>query len=258
MKGMIFKELRQNKIAFIFAALMTPLFFCLFIFVSSFIDGEFESLEYGLKTLYDSDSIATVVLLYVMGMALVDAVSATMFKADETKKWAYFISSTPVLPRGHVLIKYISALVMAVCMLVSFFLTNAVMSLCAENCGIEILFDVKKLFIPLFLTEIVLKVVDIPFLVRFSSDNGGKVKAAALLVLMITVVIYALFGPLPVDTEEFTNAIIKFALNFSKGVYDHLFNRIKLISAGAVAVLFVLSYFISTKLYLKGIETYDK
>lgn len=258
MKGMIYKELRQNKIAFIFAALMTPLFFCLFIFVSSFIDGEFESLEYGLKTLYDSDSIAVLVFLYIMGLAMVDAVSATMFKADETKKWANFISSTPVLPRGQVLIKYISALAIAVIMLVSFFLTNAVISFCAENCGIEILFDVKKLFIPLFLAEIFLKVVDIPFLVRFNSNNGGKVKAAAILVLILGFGIYALFGRLPADMEEFTNAIIKFALNFSKGVYDHLFNKIKLISVGAVAVLFVLSYFISCKLYLKGIETYDK
>lgn len=258
MKGMIYKELQQNKIAFIFAALMTPLFFAFFVFVSSFIDGEFESFEYGLKMLYDSDSIATVVLLYIMGMAMVDAVSATMFKADETKKWAYFISSTPVLSRGQVLIKYISALAIAVIMLVSFFLTNAVISLCAENCGIEILFDVKKLFIPLFLTEIFLKVVDIPFLVRFNSNNGGKVKAAAILVLILGFGIYVLFGPLPADIEEFTNAIIKFALNFSKGVYDHLFNRIKLISAGVVAVLFVLSYFISTKLYPKGVESYDK
>lgn len=258
MKGMIYKELRQSRIAYIFAALMTPLFFVLFIFASSFTDGEFKSLEYGLKMLYDSDSIATLVFMYIMGMAMVDAVSLTMFKADETKKWAYFISSTPVLPRGVVFVKYLSALVMAVIMLVSFFMTNAVISFCAENCGIEILFDVKKLFIPLFLAEIFLKVVDIPFLVRFSSDNGGKVKAAALLVLILVLGIYALFGPLPASSEEFTNAIIKFALNFAKGVYDHLFNRIKLISAGVVAVLSVLSYFISTKLYLKGIETYDK
>ncbi len=258
MKGMIYKELRQNRLAFIFAALMTPLFFPLFIFLSSYIEGEFQSLEYGLKMLYDSDSIATLVFLYIMGMAMVDAVSATMFKTDESKKWAYFISSTPVLPKGQVMIKYMSALTIAVIMLVSFFLTNAVISLCAENCGIEILFDVKKLFIPLFIAEIFLKTIDIPFLIRFNSDNGGKVKAAALIVLIIGVAIYALFGPLPVDMEEFTNAIIKFALNFSKGVYDHLFNRIKLISAGVVAVLFLLSYFISTKLYLKGIETYDK
>ncbi len=258
MKGMIYKELRQNRIAYIFAALMTPLFFAFFVFVSSFIDGEFESLEYGLKMLYDSDSITAVVMLYIMGMAMVDAISLTMFKADESKKWAYFISSTPVLPRGIVIIKYISALAIAVIMLISFFLTNAVMNLCAENCGIEILFDVKKLFIPLFVIEIFFKVVDIPFLVRFSSNNGGKVKAAAILVLILVFGIYALFGPLPADMEEFTNAIIKFALNFGKGVYDHLFNRIKLISAGVVAVLFVISYFISTKLYLKGIETYDK
>lgn len=258
MKGMIYKELRQNRIAYIFAALMTPLFLALFIFISSFLDGEFQSLEYGLKMFYDSDSIATLVFLYIMGMAMVDAVSATMFKTDESKKWAYFISSTPVLPKGQVLIKYMSALTIAVIMLISFFLTNAVMSLCAENCGIEILFDVKKLFIPLFIAEILLKVVDIPFLVRFSSNNGGKVKAAAILVLILVFGIYALFGPLPADMEEFTNAIIKFALNFGKGVYDHLFNRIKLISAGVVAVLFLLSYFISTKLYLKGIETYDK
>ena len=114
MKGMIYKELRQSRIAYIFAALMTPLFFTLFIFVFSFIDGKFESLEYGLKMLYDSDSIATLVFMYIMGMAMVDAVSLTMFKADETKKWAYFISSTPVLPRGVVFVKYLSALVMAV------------------------------------------------------------------------------------------------------------------------------------------------
>ena len=60
------------------------------------------------------------------------------------------------------------------------------------------------------------------------------------------------------DGSEIKVKLMEMLVKYQNGEYDKLIRNIEISSAVVISGLFVLSYFISTKLYLKGIETYDK
>ncbi len=258
MKGLLYKEFWQNLPAYITSFAIIPFIILLYTFIFSFNEGKYESLEYGLEILYSSEGYFVLILTYIMGFLVADTISSKMLSNDEMKKWAYFISSTPALPKGQVIVKYILSFINSVICTISLFLTDTFMSITAKKYEIEMLFDAKKLFIPLFLVMIVFRAVDIPFVLRFNSKKGSAMKGAVLGVLFVAVVIYFLFGPLPTEGSELLMKIMEIVVKFQMGAYDKLIIKIEWISAGVVATLYVLSYFISTKLYLKGVENYDK
>lgn len=256
MKGLLYKELRQNRLACIFSFLFLPLMSSLMLLSSSFEEGEFQSLEYGMRKIAD-DSII-MIFLYIMSIALVDSISTIILKADESKKWAYFISSTPQLPKGQVLVKYIISLFFAVIGIVSVIITNAFFNGWTKSIGIEKTMDIKWLILPCFFIVILLRAVDIPFALRFGSEKGAKIKGIVIILLVYVTIVYFLFGPLPVDGSEIKVKLMEMLVKYQNGEYDKLIRNIEIISAVVISGLFVLSYFISTKVYLKGIETYDK
>ncbi|MBR6580867.1 MAG: ABC-2 transporter permease [Ruminococcus sp.] len=258
MKGLLYKEFRQNLPSYITSFAIIPFMILLYTFTFSFIEGKYESLEHGLKIIYSSEGYFILILTYVMGFLVADTISSKTLTNDEFKKWAYFISSTPALSKGQVIVKYISSFIISMICMISLFLTDTFMSMAVKKYEIEMLFDAKKLFIPLFLVMIVFRAVDIPFVLRFNSKKGSAMKGAVLGVLFVAVLIYLLFGPLPTKGSELLMKIMEISAKFQMGVYNKLIIKIEWISAAVVAVLYVLSYFISTKLYLKGIETYDK
>ncbi len=258
MKGLLYKEFRQNLPSYITSFAIIPFMLQLYTFVFSFNEGKYESLKYGLEIIYSIEGYFILILTYVMGFLVADTISSKTLSNDELKKWAYFISSTPALPKGQVIVKYISSFIISVICMISLFLTDTFMSMTAKKDEIEILFDAKKLFIPLFLTMILFRAVDIPFVLRFNSKKGSAMKGAVLGVLFVVAVIYLLFGPLPTEGSELLMKIMEIVAKFQMGAYDKLIIKIEWISAAFVAALYVLSYFISTKLYLKGVESYDK
>ena len=253
MKGLLYKELRQNRLACIFGFLFLPLMSSLMLLFSSFDEGEFQSLEYGMRLIAD-DSII-MIFLYIMSIALVDSISTIVLKADESKKWAYFISSTPQLPKGQVLVKYIISLFFAVIGIVSVIITNAFFNSWTKSIGIEKTMDIKWLILPCFFIAILLRAVDIPFALRFGSEKGAKIKGIVIILLVYVTIVYFLFGP---DGSEIKVKLMEMFVKYQNGEYDKLIRNIEIISAVVISGLFVLSYFISTKVYLKGIETYDK
>ena len=253
MKGLLYKELRQNRLACIFSFLFLPLMSSLMILTSSFEEGEFQSLEYGMRKIAD-DSII-MIFLYIMSIALVDSISTIILKADESKKWAYFISSTPQLPKGQVLVKYIISLFFAVIGIVSVIITNAFFNGWTKSIGIEKTIDIKWLILPCFFIAILLRAVDIPFALRFGSEKGAKIKGIVIILLVYVTIVYFLFGP---DGSEIKVKLMEMLVKYQNGEYDKLIRNIEICSAVVISGLFVLSYFISTKVYLKGIETYDK
>lgn len=256
MKGLLYKELRQNRLACIFSFLFLPLMFSLLLFTSSFEEGEFQSLEYGVRIIADDSFV--MIFIYILVLAIVDAISTTALKADESKKWAYFISSTPQLPKGQVLVKYIFSLFLAVIGIVSMILTNVFFNGWIKSIGIEKTMDIKWLILPCFFMIILLRAVDIPFALRFGSEKGAKIKGIVIILLVYVLFVYFLFGPLPVEGSEIKVKLMEMLVKYQNGEYDKLIRNIEIISAVVISGLFVLSYFISTKVYLKGIETYDK
>lgn len=257
MKGLLYKDLVQNKLLYIFGFIIPIISICIFVLILG--NGEnYYSVGEALAIFNEKSAAIAYTCFYSFMFMIIDLIITKSLDCDEIKKWAYFISSSPKLARGQVFMRYLSVLFQAVLMAVSFYLVEIIVCAWGEaSLGVEMsdfgFFGLLFLFVELFM-----KSIEIPFIVCFGAKKGDMVRVAMLIILFIFLLVYILFGPLPIDFDTFLENVVDFIGNLRNGVYDHLFNRIKLISASVVTVMFVLSYFISTKLYLKGVESYDK
>jgi hypothetical protein len=94
---------------------------------------------------------------------------------------------------------------------------------------------------------IVIWAFEIPFAVFFGSKYGGYVKMAIFLAFFAAVIIYTLYG----STDTFFGKLEKL-INSQNSTLMLSFNALFPYTA---CILYLLSYKISCKLYLKGAET---
>lgn len=171
-----------------------------------------------------------------------------MLKEDESRRWAYFITSTPMLKK-HIEAKYwfIMIISLSTVFIVSVF--------DAINC---IFFDTQSLqllIIILFYLQIFMRAIEIPFLVRFGTNMGGYYKAGVLVLVLLIVGIYFLFGDLSHfgTMDDFYEWFFK-AMNGGVKALEIFYAIFPYIAVTA----YYLSYKLSCRLYLKGAENFEK
>lgn len=252
MNGLLYKNMRLNRLYFILSAIVPMCTTLLFVIMNCVTTN----LQDGLALCADAG--ITQAFFLVCAVICVALSHSNTIACDESKKWAYFIVSSPKGAKGQVLSRYtviflLSAITSASAVLIDlliFILTKVVT-------------DVKpdmniKIVAVLFFAMIFVDALELPFLFRFGSKRGAFVKMMMGLVLIIAVMIYLLFGPLPEDMDGFMDAVMQFIDDFRHGITPKavkIFCRVfPFVSLGT----YVISYFISCKFYLKGIENYDK
>ncbi|WP_294483418.1 ABC-2 transporter permease [uncultured Ruminococcus sp.] len=108
--------------------------------------------------------------------------------------------------------------------------------------------QISGIALPLCFVQILLRAIDIPFVYRFGSKKGSFVKLICLIVF-----VFILLAFLILNTERFDSIIesCKKVINVQ--------NSSLLLSVGLAVclALYYLSYRITCRLYLKGVEQYD-
>lgn len=190
------------------------------------------------------------VFVFFMLFLVLGLMTASIFEADESRKWAYFITSTPLTDASQVKEKYLFTLLLYVALFIwCYFL--AVLS-AALGGGANVMIAFEMLFIMLAANAI-----EFPFLIRFGSKVGSYVKTALIMVIMLIAFEYIFFGDLSIFGSP--EKIFEFFEKFSDTTLMSDISLVLLavfpyISAG----LYYLSYKISCKLYLKGAEEYER
>lgn len=252
MNGLFYKNLRQNRLYLILSAIVPMCTISLFIIMNCVMTNLKDGLE------LCADAGLTQAFFLVCSAICVAFSHSNTLSCDESKNWAYFIVSSPKGAKGQVLSRYtvtfllsvITAAAAVLMELLIFILTKVV---------IDVEPDMNiKIVAVLFFAMIFVDALELPFLFRFGSKRGAFVKMMMGLVLIIAVMIYLLFGPIPEDMDGLMNAVMQFIDDFRHGITPKavkIFCRVfPFVSLGA----YVISYFISCKFYLKGIENYDK
>ena len=105
--------------------------------------------------------------------------------------------------------------------------------------------------------SLLLRAVELPFVVAFGTKAGSSIKGCLMLVIIMIALLYALFGDLSwLGTEdEFWEKIFRFITDLDIAKLSKSWAG-KLIFA-AVPLYFV-SLFISTRLYLHGVDRMEK
>lgn len=247
MRGFLYKELVQNKFRLVltvviaFCVVFLPLFMI-------FIDEESVSEKTFMIFVYEGSILryAMIVLGFFASWITIEWFSA----GDRTKKWGYYVASTPHGIEGFVFSKYIfmafhSALYFAFCILFSYILRFV------GDCVGE--FDIPallKLFVALFFIQLVCIAIDFPFSVRFGEKTGGIIKIVMYMFIAIVAILIFLQNP-----DGVTDFVDKTLTKLLKGDFP---SYTKFILAAGSVVLFAVSALISRFLYLTGIEKYSK
>lgn len=237
MVGLLYKEFIQNRrnLALIGGTLM--------IFSSIMFIPEPEGFE-EIWTLLG-------LIVYVPIFALTgDMFQSSIFESDESKKWAYFIASSPMTVKGQVGSKYWFTLLTSYAVLVWCAVCDAISCAVHDNPNSMI-----SLIVMLFFIQIMMRAVEMPFIIRFGSKIGAVYKGIVFSVLIFAVIVYLLFGDLSKfgSVENFYSWFFKMMSGGSNGML--IFSAaLPYVSVG----LYYLSYRLSCGFYMKGAENYDK
>lgn len=177
------------------------------------------------------------------------AYTIKLIELDERKRWSSFVISGPMGYKQLILSKY--------------FLT---MSLSWIPVVVHTLGEVIGLLIPNtisgltgitvtgFYFIILYCALEFPFQFRYGSKNGVKYKVGLFLLLFYLGMIYLLFGP-PIDSNE----IIDYLFKLAKGEVQlpEWMQYTGVILPYVAMGAYYISYKISCRVYLKGVEQYE-
>ena len=240
MNGLLYKEFRQNRSMLLIACGIALVL--LIMPIKAVIEAS------------DSKILLFKAAFTVAVFFLTGAVQQIFFQSDEQKLWAYFISATPKSVEGMLWTKYTAVFMVSGICFIYCFIADCALCIFAEDSMIAPIID-QLIYIQLFL-----RAIEIPFWVRFGTKRGSMVKAAFALAIIFAAIIYLLFGDLSIFNLEksFADSVYEMLSDFTEGnVPDWVF-LVQGIFPFAAAALYYFSYKISCKLYLKGVEEFDK
>lgn len=198
------------------------------------------------------------IICYGMMMFFPYMVLGEQNKADEKRLPVYFAISSPAGLNGYVKSKYLTNLLFPFAFFCISFLTDTIA--CAIiDVGTDEIVPTSYVGISSALLQgiVLLSSIELPFMFRFGVKKGANLKAGIFLTVIAAAGIYFLFGDISMfgSVDDF----MQFLLDLSTGARGG--TTIAAISALMpilTLVLYYLSYLLSCKLYLKGVEQFEQ
>ena len=192
------------------------------------------------------------IFVYFMLFAAVSSFQGFLFEHDERRVWCYYITASPLGYKGQVLSKYFMTLATSFAVVVWGFVCDNICMLISGYYG-----SAANIYTTFFYIQIILQVIEYPFLIRFGHKHGNTYKVAFLIVAFYAVMIYLLFGKLPENFSMDTVFDFVFKLAASETALPTIAMGAIALLPYVAAILFYLSYKLSCKWYLKGVDAYE-
>lgn len=195
----------------------------------------------------------TPMVVYICIFLVISGVQSGIFAHDERKVFSAYITASPMGENGQVLSKYYMTLLLSFGVVVWGFLCD---SFCTLISGIK--GSAASIYITMFFVQILLRAVEMPFIIRFGEKHGRTYKILLISAIAFVGIVYLLFGPLPesVSLDSFFEFIIRFSKN--EAAVSTTMLGVAALFPYIVLLLYYGSYKISCKLYQKGVNNYDK
>ncbi|MDE6024511.1 MAG: ABC-2 transporter permease [Lachnospiraceae bacterium] len=238
-KGFLYKEIKQYFKTIITIAVM-PVLFSVLSIICVAINSSDSMIE---GSILSVSTLPEMRVIPASGALIMLVVLSTFFQGDDRKLWAYFTASTSDGVKAFLKSKYTFIIALNCLYFVCWCITDVVI-MCLHNAvsgdKTGFLFDtgITFFFLVLFLTAIA-----IPFYIRFGITKGSFIRIIAL--IAITIVICIIIYIFPDEVFDKIVEVIKNMMN----------NKI---AALVSLVTMILSYHISCKLFMKGVEEYNK
>ena len=184
----------------------------------------------------------------IAGFLAAGALQMLVLRGDDRKLWGYWITASADGYKGFLRVKYEMIFAMIVLFLFTLQCVDRGYCAAAADTGMTGVGEISGIAVLLCFVQILLRAIDIPFVYRFGSKKGSLIKLICLIVLVIV-----MLALLILNAERFDTII-----EMGKKVFSAL-NSSLILSVGLVVCLslYFLSYRITCRLYLKGVEQYD-
>lgn len=255
MYGLLYKELVLNRKSLLTIALVDIVFYVMFFFVFGSLvkEGFFDESSYPMA----ADIISCVYALLIFVFSLI--ILPQIFSTDESKRWSAFISSSPAQESGQIYSKYMFGFLMLIALYIWSYLAEELFDAAIsvyygfENKSV---LSLNVSFAMVFVV-LLLSAVEFPFYVRFGSKIGSSVKMGIFFGIILLAAVYFLFGDLSVfgsldSLWEFLSEVIN-----GEAFGDTAIFALSLCALSAFG-LYILSYKISCRLYMKGAENFEQ
>ena len=186
-------------------------------------------------------------LLYGCMFLIIGFIESGLFAPDEKQSARSFLIATPTGAAGHIQSKYLFLLLVNLGVMICCFLTDTVAFALTgdENTMTGVM------LVLLFSMSLVMDALSLPFIIYFGTNYGLNVKASALGIILLLVLLYALFGDISYFlSSDFMTAVEKLFEDGNVLLMLGLFPY-------AAGLLYWLSCKMSVFLFRKGAENYD-
>ena len=186
-------------------------------------------------------------LLYGCMFLLIGFFESGLFAPDEKQSVRSFLIATPTGAAGYIQSKYYFILIIHLAVLICCFLTDTVVFALTGNENTM----TGVMLVLLFSMSLVMDALSLPFIIYFGTNYGLNVKASALGIILLLVLLYALFGDISYFlSSDFMTAVEKLFEDGNVLLMLGLFPY-------AAGLLYWLSCKLSVVLFRKGAENYD-
>ena len=234
MTGLVYKEWKQNRW-----------------FILSMIPCGFAPLLALLllrEQITSVDNIALRIGGLIAGFLAAGALQLLVLRGDDCKLWGYWITATADGYKGFLRVKYEMIFGMIVLFLFSLQFVDIGYCAVAADMGAEDIGSISSIALLLGFMQILFRAIDIPFTYRFGSKKGSFIKLICMVILAILICALLVLN---VDNMDRITEMVRKVFNEN--------NSSLILSLGLIVclALYYLSYRITCRLYLKGVEQYD-
>ena len=234
MTGLVYKEWKQNR------WFILSMIFCGFapLLVLLLLRGEIPG----------ANHTALRIGGLIAGFLAAGALQMMVLRGDDRKLWGYWITASADGYKGFLRVKYEMIFGMIVLFLFSLQFVDMGYCAVAADMGMTDAGSISDIALLLGFVQILVRATDIPFTYRFGSKKGGFIKLICTVTLAILLCVVLILN---VDNMDKI-------MDMGKTIFNEHTSSL-ILSLGLVVCLglYYLSYRITCKLYLKGVEQYD-
>ena len=243
MTGLIYKEWRHNRLYIVMPAVFGMAAILVPILITA-LNGD------GLQGLTGEQGTVIRIIALLLGFLSAGTAQNFALRGDDRKAWAVFIASSPETADGFLRIKYEMIFAMSVLIVSSCVFLDQLLSAVVFDVAGKGLSDISSVYMTLAFLQIFLRAIDIPFIIRFGYKRGIMIKTIIVVVLFIMLTVTIMVN------REGIGAAVKVWLE--NGFDKELIGRLTTLFPFVALAAYFLSYYISCRIYMKGVEQYDK
>lgn len=239
MQGLLYKNFRIHFSSFLLIMIVT-LVCCAIVIISSILGGA--------DLIAENDGVLLFFVLYYAVFMLPSLTSNLLFEADENKTASAFAMSLPQCSKGHIESKYWYILIEHLITLFIAFLTDTVTFGILGGA-----FSASIVLVMIFCWRLLLEAIEIPFVIRFGSQNGIAIKGLVITFVLILGMLYLMFGDISwlINSDDPLKALMAWVKTGKVLLPVSFF---PFVSCAA----YWLSCKISIKVFRKGAENYEQ